>query len=157
VRGVFNAVYVDADYLGPTLYYGRGAGRRATASAVAGDLIEIARNILNGVSGRVPPLAFQPEAVTPAKIKPMGDVRCRYYVRLLAVDKPGVLSKIAGVLGDNNISIESVVQKGRDAGQSVPLILMTHEAREADVMSSMDEIRRIGVINDAPVVVRVER
>jgi homoserine dehydrogenase len=157
VRGVYNAVYVDADFLGPTLYYGQGAGRRATASAVVGDLVELARNVMNGVSGRVPPLAFQPDAMEAAAVKPMGAVSCRYYVRLQAFDRPGVLSRIAGALGDHAISIESVVQKGRDRGQAVPLILMTHEAREADVMKAMEEIVAMKLVLDAPTVVRVER
>lgn len=157
VNGVFNAVHVDADFLGPTLYYGQGAGRKATASAVAGDVIELARDIMNGVSGRVPPMAYLSENVTPADIKPMGQVRCRYYVRFMALDRPGVLSKISGVLAGYGISIESVVQKGRDAGQEVPLVMMTHEAAEADFLAAMEQIRSLGVVADSTAVVRVEK
>ena len=156
VSGVFNAVYVDADFLGPTLYYGRGAGRKATASAVAGDIIELSRDIMNGVSGRVPPMAFRPESVTPAVIKPMGEVACRYYVRFMAHDKPGVLSKISGMLAEHGISIESVVQKGRSDQGAVPLVMMTHEAAEADLNAAMAQIAELGVVAASPTVIRVE-
>lgn len=156
VRGVYNAIYVDADFLGPTLYYGQGAGRRATASAVVGDLIELSRDIMNGVKARVPPMAFYEETMTPAEVKPMGEVLCRYYVRFFAYDLPGVLSKISGELGKYGISIESVVQKGRSAGNQVPLVMMTHEAKEADFMAALEAIKKMGVCNGDPVVVRVE-
>lgn len=156
VRGVYNAVYVDADFLGPSLYYGQGAGRRATASAVVGDMVELARNVRQGVSWRVPPRAFQEEALEAARIKPIEEVVCQYYLRFTALDKPGVLSRISGVLGEYGISIESVVQKGRDAGQAVPLVFMTHEAREADVRRALGEIDTLGVTLGAPALIRIE-
>ncbi|MFU8856138.1 MAG: homoserine dehydrogenase [Deferrisomatales bacterium] len=156
VRGVYNAVYVDADFLGPSLYYGQGAGRRATASAVVGDIVELARNVLQGTAWRAPPRAFQEDALEPARIKPIQDVVCQYYLRFTALDKPGVLSRISGILGECGISIESVVQKGRDAGQAVPLVFMTHEAREADVRQALGEIDTLGVTLGAPALVRIE-
>ena len=156
VRGVYNAVYVDADFLGPTLYYGQGAGRRATASAVVGDIVELARNVQHGISWRVPPRAFQEEALTPARLKPIEEVVCQYYLRFTALDKPGLLSKISGILGEYGISIESVVQKGRDAGQAVPLVFMTHEAKEADVRQALGEIDTLGVTLGAPALIRIE-
>lgn len=156
VRGVYNAVYVDADFLGPSLYYGQGAGRRATASAVVGDIIELARNVLRGAGGRVPPRAFQEEALSAAEIKPIEEVVCQYYLRFTALDKLGVLSRISGILGECGISIESVVQKGRDAGQAVPLVFMTHEAREADVRRALGEIDTLGVTLGLPALIRIE-
>jgi len=156
VRGVYNAVFVDADFLGPTLYYGQGAGRRATASAVVGDIIELARNVKSGVGGRVPPRAFQEGAMGSARLKPIEDIVCQYYLRFTALDKPGVLSRISGVLGEYGISLESVVQKGRDAGQAVPLVFMTHEAREADVRHALGEIDTLGVTLGSPALVRIE-
>jgi homoserine dehydrogenase len=156
VRGVYNAVYVDADFLGPSLYYGQGAGRRATASAVVGDMIELARNVRQGVSWRVPPRAFQEEALEAAQIKPIEEILCQYYLRFTALDKPGVLSRISGILGEYGISIESVVQKGRDAGQAVPLVFMTHEAREADVRRALGEIDTLGVTLGVPALIRIE-
>ena len=156
VRGVYNAVYADADFLGPTMYYGQGAGRRATASAVVGDIIELARNVLQDRPGRVPPRAFQESALAPAVLKPIEEVRCHYYLRFTALDKPGVLSKITGILGEYNISIESVVQKGRDAGQAVPLVMLTHEAREADVRQALGEVEPLNITIGAPALIRVE-
>jgi len=156
VRGVYNAVYVDADFLGPTLYYGQGAGRRATASAVVGDLVELARNVQQGTSWRVPPRAYQEDALAPAHLKPIEEVVCQYYLRFTALDKPGVLSRISGILGEYGISIESVVQKGRDAGQAVPLVFMTHEAKEADVRQALGEIDTLGVTLGAPALIRIE-
>ncbi len=156
VRGVYNAVYVDADFLGPSLYYGQGAGRRATASAVVGDLVEIARDVLLGVSWRVPPRAFQEESLGEARLKPIEEVVCQYYLRFTALDKPGVLSRISGILGQYGISIESVVQKGRAAGQAVPLIIMTHEAREADIRHALGEIEAEAVTLGGPTLIRIE-
>jgi homoserine dehydrogenase len=156
VRGVYNAVYVDADFLGPSLYYGQGAGRRATASAVVGDIVELARNVQRGIAWRVPPRAYQEEALGVARLKPIEEVVCQYYLRFTALDKPGVLSKISGILGEYGISIESVVQKGRDAGQAVPLVFMTHEAKEADVRQALGEIDTLGVTLGAPALIRIE-
>ncbi len=156
VRGVYNAVFVEAEFLGPTLYYGQGAGRRATASAVVADVVDIARNLAKGGSGRVPARAFPEEAMESATLKPIEDVVCQYYLRFTALDRPGVLSKIAGVLGAYGISIESVVQKGRDAGQAVPLVIMTHEAREADVRHALGEIDSLGVTLGRPSLIRIE-
>ncbi|NOY45272.1 MAG: homoserine dehydrogenase [Deltaproteobacteria bacterium] len=156
VRGVYNAVFVEAEFLGPTLYYGQGAGRRATASAVVADVVDIARNLTKGGSCRVPARAFPEESLEPATLKPIEDVVCQYYLRFTALDRPGVLSKIAGVLGAYGISIESVVQKGRDAGQAVPLVIMTHEAREADVRHALGEIDSLGVTLGRPSLIRIE-
>jgi homoserine dehydrogenase len=156
VRGVYNAVYVDADFLGPSLYYGQGAGRRATASAVVADLVEIARNVVLGISWRVPPRGFAEEKLEPAAIKPIEEIVCQYYLRAMALDKPGVLSRISGALGEYGISIESVVQKGRDTGQAVPLVIMTHEAREADIRQALGEIEAFGVTLGPPALIRIE-
>lgn len=91
-----------------------------------------------------------------ARLKPIEDIVCQYYLRFTALDKPGVLSKISGVLGEYGISLESVVQKGRDAGQAVPLVFMTHEAREADVRHALGEIDTLGVTLGSPALVRIE-
>lgn len=156
VRGVYNAVYVEAEFLGPTMFYGQGAGRRATASAVVGDIVELARNVLQERAGRVPPRAYQEGALVPAELKPIEEVKTHYYLRFTALDKPGVLSKISGILGDCNISVESVVQKGRDAGQAVPLVMLTHEACEADVRRALGEVGTLNITLGAPALIRVE-
>ena len=114
VNGVYNAIYLEGDFVGPNLYYGLGAGRRPSGSAVVSDIIYLARQIRKGVNELIPPLAHvrpQDDAVT---IQSIDELNTAYYFRFAAIDKPGVLSKISGVLGDHQISIASVIQKGRE-------------------------------------------
>jgi homoserine dehydrogenase len=153
VDGPFNAIYVDGDATGSTLYYGRGAGSVPTGSAVVSDIADIARNIQNNAIGRVPTI---PMTVRDVKIKKIDDVLSRYYFRFSAIDKPGVLSKISGILGNYNISIASVIQKGRRIGEAVPLVVLTHEAKERDVRQAVREIDALPVVMDKTVFIRVE-
>ncbi len=154
VNGVFNAVYITGDAIGPTMYYGQGAGMMATASAVVGDVIELARDILSGVSRRVPPLAFQ--ELKELKIKDIGEVVSKYYLRFSVADRPGVLSKISGILGSHNISISSVLQKGRHEEKAVPLVIITHESQEKNLRHALGEIGGLDVVMDNPRVIRIE-
>ena len=156
VDGVLNAIYVHGDAVGPTLYYGRGAGALPTASAVVGDLIEVARDLLHGGAARVPPQGFQAEARRRLRIRPMEDVRSRYFLRFTTADRPGVLSHISGILADHGISIASVIQKGRRADGPVPIVMMTHEARERDVTAALERIDALDVVASATVRIRVE-
>ncbi|MGZ3567172.1 MAG: homoserine dehydrogenase, partial [Thermodesulfobacteriota bacterium] len=113
VEGVFNAIYIKGDAIGPTLFYGQGAGRMPTGSAVVSDLVELGRNVLIRASGRrVPLLSFQASAIEKIPLKKMDDVVMPFYMRFSALDRPRVLSKISGILGKNNISISAVIQKG---------------------------------------------
>ncbi|MEW6417716.1 MAG: homoserine dehydrogenase [Nitrospirota bacterium] len=153
VDGPFNAIYVDGDVTGSTLYYGRGAGSVPTGSAVVSDIIDIARNIQKEAVGRVPTL---PASSGDRKIKKIDYIVSRYYFRFFALDKPGVLSKISGILGNYNISIASVIQKGRRIGEAVPLVVLTHEAKEKDVRQAINEIDRLSVVMDKTVFIRVE-
>jgi homoserine dehydrogenase len=153
VDGPFNAIYVDGDVTGSTLYYGRGAGSVPTGSAVVSDIVDIARNIQKEAVGRVPTL---PGSSGNKKIKKIDDIVSRYYFRFFALDKPGVLSKISGILGNYNISIASVIQKGRRIGEAVPLVVLTHEAKEKDVRQAINEIDRLSVVMDKTVFIRVE-
>lgn len=153
VDGVFNAVYVEGDAVGSTLYYGRGAGDMPTGSAVVSDIADIARNIVNGTAGRVP-LAYA--AARKKNLMKMDEVRSMYYFRFSALDRPGVLSKISGILGKHNISIVSVIQKGRHAEKAVPLVVLTHTARERDVVAAVREINRLKVVTGKTVFIRVE-
>lgn len=153
VDGPFNAIYVDGDVTGSTLYYGRGAGSVPTGSAVVSDIVDIARNIQKEAVGRVPTL---PGSSGERKIKKIDDIVSRYYFRFFALDKPGVLSKISGILGNYNISIASVIQKGRRIGEAVPLVVLTHEAKEKDVRQAINEIDRLSVVMDKTVFIRVE-
>lgn len=153
VDGPFNAVYVDGDATGSTLYYGRGAGSVPTGSAVVSDIADISRNIQKGAIGRVPTL---PKISHAPGIKKIDDVVSRYYFRFSALDKPGVLSKISGILGNYNISITSVIQKGRRLGEAVPLVVLTHEAKERDMRKAIEEIDQLPVVTGKTVIIRVE-
>ncbi|GAB4387386.1 MAG: homoserine dehydrogenase [Thermodesulfovibrionales bacterium] len=152
VDGVFNAVHVEGDAVGETLYYGRGAGDMPTASAVVSDLADIALDIAGG--------AVRPQRMVPGggglAIRKMADVESMYYFRFTAMDRPGVLSKISGILGDNNISIASVIQKGRRIGGAVPLVILAHRARERDITRAVGEIDKLPVVADRSFYIRVE-
>ncbi len=157
VGGVFNAIYIKGDAVGPTLFYGQGAGQMPTGSAVVGDLVELGRNLLIRAEGqRVPMLSYQGSAIGQMKLKRMDEVVMPYYMRFSALDRPGVLSKISGILGRNGISISAVIQKGRQINGAVPVVMMTHEARERSVHQALKEIDRLGVILGKTVFIRVE-
>jgi len=156
VDGTYNAIFIDADAIGPSMFYGRGAGMMPAASAVVSDIIDISRNIVRGISQRVPPLSYQREFLKKIRIKNIKEIVTRYYLRCSVVDRPGVLSKISGVLGKNNISIHSVIQKGRRIKGAVPIFLLTHEAQEADVRKALNEIDSLPITKDKTVLIRME-
>ena len=157
VEGVFNAIYIQGDAVGPTLFYGQGAGQMPTGSAVVGDLVELGRNVLIRASGRrVPLLSFQESAVEGIPLKRMDEVIMPFYMRFSALDRPRVLSKISGILGKNDISIAAVIQKGRQINGAVPVVMMTHEAKEKNVHRALKEIDQLGVILGRTMFIRVE-
>ena len=156
VNGVLNAIEVTGDAVGENMLIGRGAGDMPTGSAVVGDVIEISRNILNGGVNRVSPLSFLPKYIEDAKIKSIDNIISEYYIRFSVLDKPGVLSKISGILGNNSISISSVIQKGRGEKGGVPLVVMTHSAKEKDIQKALSEIDKLDVVLDKSVLIRVE-
>jgi homoserine dehydrogenase len=157
VEGVFNAIYIKGDAVGPTLFYGQGAGQMPTGSAVVSDLVELGRNVLTRASGhRVPLLSFQESAIEKIPLKEMDDVVMPFYMRFSALDRPRVLSKISGILGKNEISISAVIQKGRQVNGAVPVVMMTHEAKEKNVHRALKEIDRLGVILGKTMFIRVE-
>jgi homoserine dehydrogenase len=157
VNSVFNAIYIQGDAVGPTLLYGQGAGQMPTASAVVSDLVELGRNLLVQARGRrVPGLSYQASAIEKIPLKRMEDVIAPYYMRFSAVDRPGVLSKISGILGKNGISIASVIQKGRQIKGAVPIVMMTHEAKERNMHRALHEIERLGAIREKTRFIRVE-
>ena len=153
VEGAFNAIYVEGDATGSTLYYGRGAGDLPTGSAVVSDIVSIARNIVKNATGRIPLI---PATKSDIRIKNIDDVVSMYYFRFSALDRPGVLSKISGILGNYNISIASVIQKGRRIGEAVPLVVLSHQAKERDVRQAIKEIDLLPVVMDKTVFIRVE-
>lgn len=155
VDGILNAIYMEGDAVGPTMLYGKGAGEMPTASAVVADIVDISRNLVSGTGQRVPPFSYL-HLGKRVEVKPMEDVITRYYMRFTAQDKPGVLAKIAGVLAKRDISIASVIQKGRRELGNVPVVMMTHEALERDVRLALEEIGRLDVIGAKTVSIRVE-
>lgn len=160
VNGVMNAVMVNGDAVGSTLYYGAGAGAAPTASAVVADIIDVARMISNPESS-VPALAFQDDRLSDMPILPMDDVESAYYLRIMAMDKAGVLADITEILGELDINIEAIIQKeprGADANnQMVPVIILTHEVREAVMMQAIARIGGIEAVTGRVTLIRVFR
>ncbi|MEK6683527.1 MAG: homoserine dehydrogenase [Nitrospirota bacterium] len=156
VNGIYNAIYIVGDAVGNTLFYGQGAGAMPTGSAVVSDLMEAGRNLLHDSVGCVPPTGFDPDRRELLRIKPMEEIRSFYYLRFMALDKPGALSRISGVLGKYNISISSMIQKGRKVDEAVPVVMMTHKAIERDVQQALAEINRFPDVSEKTVLIRVE-
>lgn len=156
VDGVFNAIAIHGDAVGPTIFYGRGAGMMPTGSAVMSDIIDISRNIIHKSQQRVPPLGYQWNRMKEIKIKPIEELEARYYLRFSVIDRPGVLSKISGILGDNNISIASVIQKGRQIEGAVPVVMITHEAKERNIRKALELINNLSVVLDKTILIRIE-
>lgn len=151
VNGVFNAIFVRGDVVGDTLFYGRGAGADATASAVLGDVAEVALHL-------PAPRAARPvgaDALYP-KLKSIDEIVSRYYVRLQVADRPGVLAKVASLFAEHQIGISSVIQPEGHAGETVPLIIMLHDAPEKQFAAALAEIAQLDAVKDAPVRLRVE-
>ena len=156
VSGSFNAIFVRGSYLGPTMYYGQGAGARPTATAVVADLIAAARDRAVGRPARVPPWGVAQGALRRLPIRPLDDLAGEYYLRFAAVDRPGVLGKVAGVLGRHDVSIASVIQRERSAGTTVPLVMRTHRVGERNLRRALDGITRLDVVRGRPVSIRIE-
>ncbi len=155
VGGVYNAVHIRGDSAGSLMFSGRGAGQMPTASSVVADIVEIAHNIIFHRPSRVSllPTGTMGEGLS---LKPVDRVRCRYYLRVMALDKPGVLSTVSGVLGDHQISIASVIQKGRAEEAAVPVVMLTHEAMEGDMQKALERINHLDVVAQKTVCIRVE-
>jgi homoserine dehydrogenase len=153
VSDVFNAVFVRGDVVGDTLFYGRGAGKDATASAVLSDIADAALDFKFGTKCRVPPFVPHDRA---GSVQPIAEAVSRYYLRLTVVDRPGVLAKIAAILGAADISISSVIQPEGHEGDSVPLILMTHLSPNAPMTQALAKIDALDVNKAKPVMMRVE-
>jgi homoserine dehydrogenase len=162
VDGVYNAVYIEGDAVGPTMHYGMGAGMMPTASAVIADVMDIARDIVSDSIGRVTPLGHAKEAIKDIAIRPMDETRVPYYMRFLVKDAPGVLSKITGILGEHNISISLVTQKGlaesESAGVSVgvSLVIVTHQAKEWEMCEALEKIEALDSTIAKGMIIRIE-
>jgi homoserine dehydrogenase len=156
VSGAMNAVYITGDAVGPLLLSGAGAGMMPTASAVISDILDLTRNLALGIKRRVPPLGSEAALTTSRTVKPLDEVVTNYYFRFAALDRPGVLSQISGLLGKYNISIGAVIQKGREVRGAVPIVMITHEAQEANVKQALAEIDHLPVVSPPAVVYRIE-
>jgi len=157
VDGVTNAILVEGDAVGPTLYYGAGAGARPTASAVVSDLVDLARDLGAGQSCRMPPLGVAAEEVRDLPIVPMAQVQTPWYLRIEAEDRPGVLSKVASIFSDLGISIEALIQKAPAEGQTrVPLIMLTNRAAQGLVDEAVRAIEALDAIAGEVTRIRVE-
>jgi homoserine dehydrogenase len=156
VEDVYNAIQLVGDAVGDVVLYGRGAGSMPTGSAVVSDVIAITRNVIKGAVGRVPVASFQQDQRRPLRLRPMEEISSLYYLRFTVVDRPGVLAQIAGELGRCGISISSMVQQGRREGQTVPVVIKTHSAKERDVQTALREINRQPFVSEPTVLIRVE-
>ncbi|VAX04777.1 Homoserine dehydrogenase [hydrothermal vent metagenome] len=156
VDGVMNAVLVKGDAVGPTLYYGAGAGADPTASAVVADVVDVVRTLTSDPENRVPHLAFQPDALSDLPILSMDAVETAYYVRLQCEDKPGVLANVASILGDSDISIEALMQKEPAGGASATIILLTHRVNEGKMNAAIDAIEALDAVTGEVMRIRLE-
>jgi len=155
VGGVYNAIQIVGDACGDIMLYGRGAGSLPTGSAVVGDIMDIARQILMEPSRKLP-AGPSGDAGPVVDFQPMDSITSIYYFRFMALDQPGVLSQISGILGRHRISIAQMIQRGRKEGGSVPLVIMTHTALERDIQKALVEIKSLSCITEQPILIRVE-
>ncbi len=157
VEGVMNAILINGDAVGPTLYYGAGAGSLPTASAVVADLVDVTRLITADPGHRVPHLAFQPDQLSDTKVLPIGEVETSYYFRLRVLDRPGVLADITRILAQGSISIDAMVQKEPGAGQKqVDIVLLTHRALEKNVDAALKKIEKLRTVVGKVTRIRLE-
>jgi homoserine dehydrogenase len=157
VEGVMNAVLVKGDAVGPTLYYGAGAGAEPTASAVVADLVDVTRMLTADPEHRVPHLAFQPDRLSDIRVLPMEEVVTSYYLRMRVLDRPGVLADITRILADGMISIDAMIQREPGEGEEqVDIIMLTHEAREKQVNEAIRAIEGLPVVTGQVTRIRLE-
>jgi homoserine dehydrogenase len=158
VDGVMNAILVQGDAVGPTLHYGAGAGAEPTASAVVADLVDVVRALTTDPENRVPHLAFQPEHLSNLSVVSMDEVRTAYYLRLNAINRPGVLADITRIFGDLEISIEAILQKGSGDHESVlPIIIVTQKTREAKVNRALEQLEALSTVAGKVTRIRLEQ
>ena len=153
VGGIFNAIHISSDLAGELLFYGPGAGQLSAASAVVSDLVDLTQDIKAGLFRPTLNIALDHSI---KELRKIDEVESRYYIRFMAVDKPGVLAKIAGILAKSGIGIASVTQKQRQKAQAVPIVMIVHNAKEKDLRSALKDIDRLDVIKEKSVAIRIE-
>jgi len=157
VDGVLNAVLVDGDAVGQTMYYGPGAGAEATASSVIADLVDVARAVSTASTQRVPYLGFEPDAIGDLPVLPMEEIRSGYYLRIHAKDHPGVLAKVAAILSEHSINIESIMQKeSEEMNGLIPIIMLTHTVQERQMNGAIADLQALPEIEGKVVRIRAE-
>jgi homoserine dehydrogenase len=157
VDGVMNAVLVKGDAVGPTLYYGAGAGALPTASAVVADVLDVTRVLTTDPDNRVPHLAFQPDEIADIPVLAMEEIETAYYLRIAALDQPGVMAEIAGILGSEGISIEAIKQKEPEEGEThVPLIMLSHRVHEGRMNQAIARIEALDTVKGEVMRIRME-
>ncbi len=157
VNGVMNAVLVQSDAVGATLYYGAGAGSEPTASAVVADLIDVVRTITTDPGNRVPHLAFHPDAMFDLSILPMDEIETAYYLRMSVLNKPGVMAAIATIFGNSDISIDTILQKSSQPNESVTIIMLTQNTRERNLVTALKQVESLNTVNGKVMRVRIEQ
>ena len=158
VNGVMNAILVRADAVGPTLYYGAGAGAEPTASSVVADLVDVVRAITTDPQNRVPHLAFQPGSLAALPILSIEEIETAYYLRLSATNRPGVLAAITRIFGDSDISIDTILQKGRGRpNENVTIIMLTQTTRERNMNRAMEKLGKLDTVSGEIVRIRLEK
>ena len=152
----FNAFHLMGDASGPVFLFGQGAGMMPTASAVFSDILDSARDVMLGISGRVPLRSISETAIKDIKLIPMDNIETKYYFRFSVLDRPGVLSKISGILGKNDISIATVIQKATEEEGAVPIVMTTYRAKEKNVRQALKKINKLDVIRNKTMIIRIE-
>ena len=157
VDGVMNAVVVKADALGPSLYYGPGAGAEPTGSAVVADLVDVVRALTSDPENRVPHLAFQPDALSDIPVLSMDDVSTAYYLRIHVLDRPGVLADVTRIFAEHTISIEAIIQKEPQSDfTSVPIVILTHQVKEKNMKCAISELEELEAVTNKVMRIRLE-
>jgi homoserine dehydrogenase len=157
VEGAMNAVMVDGDAVGQTLYYGKGAGAEPTASAVIADLVDITRLATADPEHRVPHLAFQPDAMAATPILPMSEITTSYYLRMRVADQPGVLADVTRILADSSISIDAMLQKEPGEGETkTDIIMLTHQTQEKNIEAALKKIEALSTVMGSVTKIRLE-
>ncbi|MDD2420940.1 MAG: homoserine dehydrogenase [Heliobacteriaceae bacterium] len=151
VNDVFNAIFVKGDAVGETMFYGRGAGELPTGSAVVGDIIDVARNIIDGNTGRLACTCYYEKPV-----KPIGQIETKFYLRLLVLEKPGVLAAIAGIFGQEGVSLQTVIQP-HQVGDEAEIVLVTHQVKEINLQNALRCLEQLPIVKAISNVVRVEQ
>ncbi len=156
VSDSYNAVQISGDFVEHTMYFGRGAGERPTASAVVADIMDIASGFPDGIAHLAPPMGFVESSRREVPTLPMADVVCEYYIRLMVRDKPGVIAAVTSILADHRISLEALIQKERHASQSVPIIMLTHETTEGNLQAAISRITGLETVDKDVLILRKE-